>query len=214
MAGSTSITNSLQIHTFQWLILCAVLHNLTAGVSAITPPHPRIPSYERFYTAKESNLRQAGKLLLGELNCLRCHTGTPVQQATVLTKQAPVLDEVGQRVRRDYVRAFLADPQQVKPGTTMPNLFASVEKNKRTQQIEALVHFLAATKKLAEVAPTTTAVNRGKVLFRSIGCLACHDQRVDPSAALPTSVPLVSLAKKYTIPSLTSFLDPLDVCLS
>ena len=40
-----------------------------------------------------------------------------------------------------YLRKFLGDPQAVKPGTTMPNLFAG--DNDKASKIEALVHFLA-----------------------------------------------------------------------
>ena len=190
-----------------WLILCAFLHSLTFTVSAAPPRHPRIPSYERFYAVKNTDLRQAGNLLLGELNCLRCHSARPNQERTILTKQAPVLDEVGHRVRPDYLRAFLNDPQQTKPGTTMPNLFANVEKSKRQQQIEALVHFLTSTGNLTEVAPATSAINRGKGLFRSVGCLACHDEVENQSTGLTTSVPLGDLARKYSIPGLATFLD-------
>lgn len=89
----------------------------------------------------------------------------------------------------------------------MPNLFANVEKSKRQQQIEALVHFLTSTGNLAEVAPATSAINRGKVLFRSVGCLACHDQPENQSTGLTTSVPLGDLASKYSIPGLANFLD-------
>lgn len=69
-----------------WLILCAFLHSLTFTVSAAPPRHPRIPSYERFYAVKNTDLRQAGNLLLGELNCLRCHSARPNQERTILTK--------------------------------------------------------------------------------------------------------------------------------
>ena len=94
----------------------------------------------------------------------------------------------------------------------MPNLFANVGAERRQDQIESLIHLLASTGKLADTAPSTNAVKQGKALFRSIGCLACHDQRQDHTTPLSTSVPLGTVADKYSIPGLTAFLqDPLRV---
>src|SRR5271166_3466087 len=62
-----------------------------------------------------------GRTLFGELNCAACHAPGPAA-GRLLTKQAPRLDEVGRRVTPQYLRAFLANPQHVKPGTAMPDL--------------------------------------------------------------------------------------------
>ncbi len=50
----------------------------------------------------------------------------------------PVLDGVGDRYQRDEMRAWLADPQSVKPGTAMPNLGLS------ETDLTALTDFLMA----------------------------------------------------------------------
>ncbi len=47
-------------------------------------------------------------------------TATPTANRTVL---APRLDEVGQRLRPEYLRRWLADPKSVLPYTAMPTLF-------------------------------------------------------------------------------------------
>ncbi|MEO8497748.1 MAG: c-type cytochrome, partial [Planctomycetota bacterium] len=169
--------------------------------------HPTVPGYERFYAADNNDLAAGGRLLLGELNCTACH------QAELPTKQAPILDEVGSRVRPEFLRAFLADPQKTKPGTTMPNLFATLSPAERDKQVEPLVHFLASTGQLLEAGPIAPAVNRGETLFHNVGCVACHDARRENSPKLPTSVPLpVEMEAKYSIPSLIAFLkDPLHV---
>ena len=53
-----------------------------------------------------------GQLLVQELNCAACHAG----ETDLLPKQAPRLSDAGSRITPQYLRAFLADPQQVKPG--------------------------------------------------------------------------------------------------
>src|SRR5262245_25032204 len=87
---------------------------------AAAPDHPIVPGFERFYTTDKANAPRGGQLLLSELNCISCHKA----DATLVPKQAPVLDFVTTRTRIDYLRKFLRDPQSIKPGTTMPGLFA------------------------------------------------------------------------------------------
>ncbi|HEX5103736.1 MAG TPA: PA14 domain-containing protein, partial [Pirellulaceae bacterium] len=61
--------------------------------------------------------------------------------------------------------------------------------------------------------PMRQHVNRGEALFHSIGCVACHDPRkAPPQPPLPTSIPLGTPSRKYTLPGLTKFLeDPLAI---
>src|SRR5262245_11097481 len=104
--------------------------------------HPIIPPFERFYAAANSDDVKGGGLLLGELNCTSCHR---TDDADLAKKSAPVLDNVGQRVRRGYLRKFIADPHKTKPGTTMPDVLTGLPEADRAEKVEALVHFLAST---------------------------------------------------------------------
>lgn len=166
--------------------------------SALSAAHPIVPGFESFPTDPH-----AARLLLGELNCTSCHAADG--QAT---KQAPVLDTVGTRVRVGHLRQFLADPQAVKPGTTMPALFAG--DLARDAKVEALVHFLASTGTPRQTRPDLKAVIRGRDTFAKIGCAACHGSRdATGEPAKPTfafAVPLGDLKAKYTIPALAAFL--------
>jgi nitric oxide reductase subunit C len=67
--------------------------------------------------------------------CVGCH-----QLDGVGGQAGPALDGVGDRYDPGQMRAWLADPQSVKPGTTMPNLALS------SADLDALTNFLIAQK--------------------------------------------------------------------
>lgn len=173
--------------------------------------HPIVPGFERFYARSAADRAQGGRYLLGELNCVACHQ-PDAAKATILPRPAPVLDHVGERVRPEYLRAYLAAPRAVKPGTTMPDLFAGVPASEKERQVEALVHFLASTGAPREMAVLEQSAARGENLFHQVGCVACHQPRRGDVPPLATSVPLGDLTQKYTLPALAAFLrDPLHV---
>lgn len=92
---------------------------------------PVVPGFERFPASD-----RAGRLLLSELACIRCHKA----EDSFPERSGPVLTEVGSRVRVGHLRKFLTEPHAVKPGTPMPDLLKG-DKDK----VEALVHLLAST---------------------------------------------------------------------
>ena len=174
--------------------------------------HPVIPGLERFQADLTTDPVRGGLILLGELNCTSCHAADASLAAQILRKQAPILDKVGSRVRPSYLRAFLSDPHAVKPGTTMPHLLAALPAEEKAATVEALVHFLASTGSPVEKATESKLIPNGKKLYHQVGCVACHGQRDQPAPRLSASLPLGDLSSKYTIASLSAFLqDPLKV---
>lgn len=154
---------------------------------------------------------EAGFVLLGELNCLSCHEASKELKSVLFPKQAPVLDAIGSRVTVDFLRRYLAAPHQVKPGTTMPELFKGNEAE-RAKLAEPLVHYLASTGALRHNTPDATSAARGDDTFHKVGCVACHGSRREGAKPFATAVPLGDLSLKYGIASLTDFLkDPLKV---
>lgn len=204
------------------VMLVAVAWTANSIALSADSTHPRVPGFERFYAASlpapadedEEPIRldpvTGGRILLTELNCVSCHS-VPRDAKTRLTpKQAPVLDEIGNRVKVDWLRAYLAKPHELKPGTTMPDVMSTIAEEDRNSSIEALTHFLAATGNVPDALPNPVAAVKGEALFQKVGCLACHGSLQENSPALSTSAPLPDLSKKYTAPSLMAFLkDPL-----
>ena len=146
----------------------------------------------------------AGAVLVSELGCAACHS---TAQAAFAPKSGPDLSAVGARVDAAHLRRFIASPSGVKPGTTMPDVLGHLPEAERVGSANELAHFLASLGKPSAAAPPATeAVERGRKLYHSVGCVACHS----PEKTLPGSVPLGPVAEKYTLAGLTAFLhDPL-----
>lgn len=142
-----------------------------------------------------------GRVLIEEMNCVACHQADTL---TTESRKSPRLSAVGGRVNPEYLKAFIADPQGVKPGTLMPHLPGA--------EAESLTHFLVSLNKgpaFALQAPDAVAAAQGNQLFHSVGCVACHSPR-DPEGKemlRESSVPLGDLEKKYSHKSLSEFLE-------
>jgi mono/diheme cytochrome c family protein len=92
----------------------------------------------------------------------------------------------------------------------MPHLFAGVPEAVKQQEIEALVHFLAATGSVKQERPDKKQIRAGRDLYQRVGCVACHGSRDaagNPDKVLPTSVPLGDLKAKYSLNGLRTFLE-------
>jgi mono/diheme cytochrome c family protein len=179
-----------------------VLGSVILASAPVFASHPFVAGFERFHSGPDADSAAGGRLLLGELNCTSCHAAEGSEK-----KQAPVLDGIGGRARVSHLRKYLADPQAVKPGTTMPDLFAGdPEKEAR---VEALVQFLASTGTLKQTRPDLKAILRGRDTYAKIGCAACHGPRDilgEPTKQSAEFVPLGDVKGKYTIPALAAFL--------
>src|SRR6185312_7826698 len=120
-AENVPMLNRSRLHTPRCLALIGFLLIAASSRAADTPAkpadHPIVPGFERFHTGAGVDAAKGGRLLLGELNCVSCHRPETSQEPQLSRKQAPILDGVGARVRRSYLRKFLSDPHAIKPGT-------------------------------------------------------------------------------------------------
>lgn len=177
---------------------------------------PRLPGFERFFASNtatsdktEGHAALGGQLLISELGCTNCHSME--QDLELSVKQAPILTAVGSRIQSNYLVEYLANPHQLKPGTTMPDLLSSRTDEERIEIASALTSFLMTTGQTVERFGDPRAVASGEQLFHSIGCTACHEPQNTISEngniqSLATSVPLGDLDSKYTLVSLSGFL--------
>jgi len=150
--------------------------------------------------------RVRGLVLLGELGCVACHDDP--SGAVVGPRRGPDLALVGSRVHPDYLVRFLADPHGTEPGTTMPDLLG--------RRIDPRGDAEALSAYLRSFAPWTHADDevtggeraRGRDLFSSIGCAACHAslQADGEPPVMAGSLPLDHVAEKYSPRALREFL--------
>lgn len=195
-----------------WVSLAFPPDSVAGSAVDSSPNHPIVAGYERFFVDPGANAAEAGRLLWADLNCNSCHEAGKSGETWFEAKQAPILDAVGTRVRPEYLRSFLLDPQGTKPGTTMPNLLAHFSEAERRSAVEALTHFLASSGRVVGINPNAKAIASGRTLYQQVGCLACHGSLESNAPRIATSVPLGDLAGKYTLGSLTTFLsDPIKV---
>lgn len=193
--------------TARSLFLSSLLFTLASQTDLIAAPQPDhaiVPGYERFRSDGLSSV-EAGKLLLSELNCISCH------QASVNTslphRSAPVLTDVADRIQPEYLEKYLADPFATKPGTAMPQ---TLDGPTSAEQAKALAHFLAQKSSVVPTSASSVAVKKGESLFHAVGCASCHgDLRANAPESVSFAMPLGTLHEKYSIASLTKFLqDP------
>lgn len=125
---------------------------------------------------------QSGNLLISELRCASCHSG--VAPNTVPEKQAPDLSDVGSRVFPAYLQRFLESPAAIHAGTTMPDMLAAKPATERRAIAESLTHFLVASSNASQSKPLSSRPDRerGKLLYHTVGCVACHGAK-EPAAA-------------------------------
>ncbi len=165
-----------------------------------------------------SGPRETGYGLVRQLNCVACHRSeVAARHEHLAVSPAPVLGQVGARVRPGWLRRWLADPHAVKDAVAMPALFHGVDH--AGEHIEDLTHFLVSmggpiemSRQEAERALSET----GRLLYHRIGCVACHGP-LDGSERAPATVatgetvtdrtPLGPLAAKTTVVELAAFLE-------
>ncbi len=167
---------------------------------------PRIPAFERFYAVQANapdSAQIGGRMLIAQLGCTACHT---TEDKTFINRSAPLLGQVGGRLRPDHLLKFISAPHETKIGTAMPDLFHGVTADEKARQVEAITSFLLSTGRLMDRSGDTAAAKRGEELFHAIGCAACHAPRRGDANLEATSVPLGDLTAKYSLDSLSRFL--------
>ncbi|MEO2013776.1 MAG: hypothetical protein ABGZ53_05340 [Fuerstiella sp.] len=156
-----------------------------------------------------------GLVLLKEFNCSSCHAADGAQNS-VPVNSGPNLAWAGGHLNPRHLQDYIADPVHVKPGTKMPDLLAGLPVQERRSTALELTHYVTSLSDHSFVDQPVdgVAAARGRDLFHSVGCVACHLPRDDVGQELlsETSVALGSLENKYGVVGLAEFLkDPHEV---
>ena len=150
-----------------------------------------------------------GLVLMKEFNCSSCHADDGTQ-ISVPMNSGPNLAWSGGHLNPRHVQKFMADPLHVKPGTRMPDLLTGLSTEERRRTALELTHYVVCLSEstFSEQLVDGLAAARGRDLFHSIGCVACHSPRGDAGQELlpESSVPLGSVENKYGIEGLAEFL--------
>ncbi|MBL6763907.1 MAG: c-type cytochrome [Verrucomicrobiae bacterium] len=178
---------------------------------------PLVLSVDRLYRADPAKLAEAGEILLSELNCVNCHQADTALRSRVPAMPGPDLQEAGSRLRGGFLRAWLEDPHSNGSGSRMPDLMKGLPKQLRASNAAALAEFVESLGGRTTDKPLDGDVDRGRSLYHSVGCVACHQPRVDfteteagekvdVAEVRSVSVPLDHVPAKYSRLGLSGFL--------
>lgn len=187
---------------------------LALGGGALLRAEPLVVGFDRFHAGQPD--AAGGRLLYNELGCAHCHGG----ETGLPARGGPDLRTVTARAQADWLAAFIADPARLHPGTAMPRLLAA-----QPDPVAAagdIAHYLGTLGPAVNARPRALRhinAERGRDLYHTRGCVACHAPRADytpaeerPAASEFThrSVGLPALADKYVLATLAEFIrDPL-----
>jgi cbb3-type cytochrome oxidase cytochrome c subunit len=143
-------------------------------------------------------LREHGRFLAEENNCVKCHRADDNKVAKGLaTRAGPDLSNVGRRAHAGWIERWLESPRKVWSGASMPAMFSADDAGRVERY--AVAHYLAslggpvpAPPKQPSAKELQASVTRGQRLFGSVGCVACHDPEA-PAAKLSEGVTLYGL---------------------
>ncbi|MGQ9605781.1 MAG: PDZ domain-containing protein [Thermogutta sp.] len=134
--------------------LAGYLQTIAKAPNERTPPRAaRLDEIARKRTARPDVMEEAFRVLTDRTTyCGKCHTldGRPVPGASSITA-APRLDAAADRLRPEYLRAWLSNPRAILPYTAMPALFPadgtpldrSIMDASSREQLEAVLDLLA-----------------------------------------------------------------------
>ena len=157
------------------------------------PGFEREPIPARFFSHPRATPRGPdGRRLFEDLGCSNCHRS---DSPSLRLRPGPVLTGVGARIKPAWLERWLAAPGRVSGWATMPQLLGAGER-------ADVAAFLRAQTAGAAPEPRRTErdVERGRTIFQSFGCAACHGD----------DLPLAGLGAKTTVGNLQRYLlDPL-----
>lgn len=143
-----------------------------------------------------------GEHLVARSNCIACHRASDVVRDRIRSIQAPLLNQIGERLAPAAMREFILQPHAVRGRNRMPNLLHGLPDVQRERYADDIVQYLQTLGGPFQAAPVQVmsgVAEHGRRIWNRIGCFACH-QDMD----------IARLASQTSLESMESFLlDPL-----
>jgi cytochrome c2 len=141
---------------------------------------------------------EQGREIADFLGCANCHGILDLRKHLDL---GPPLLDAGWSIEATWLKAWLANPSKIRPTTRMPSFGHSIAPGDSADLSAFLV---SLTKPISPSAEVRMALNlsdagKGRVLFRSLGCLGCHTLGTPATAMVDQQAPdLADLSRKRT----------------
>ncbi len=150
--------------------------------------HSQITDIARFNGERRGARINQGRFLFTSVGCINCHQ---IEELPDARRVGPNLAYIAAKLQPEFVEQWIYFPQSFRPSTRMPHFFLQ-ENNldatgtplDETPELRTETEVAAITKYLFSVSKEWTPIerpadvtgdaDRGRKLFRSLGCLACH----------------------------------------
>jgi len=155
-----------------------------------------------------------GRELVANLRCLKCHA--PAAKPALkpggmpeLATDAPSFENIGTRLRPDWMTRWIADPKALRPTATMPKMFHGGAGQAR--DVAAYLATLGHETDAAEAPAAAESIASGGRIFANLGCVGCHTRPDrDDWSSDPKRVPLRFVGAKWKPKALVAFLQQPD----
>ncbi len=150
--------------------------------------HTHVSEIARFRGERKGARINLGRFLFTTVGCVNCHN---IDTLWGSRRVGPDLRHAASKLQPGFVQQWVYFPQKFRPATRMPHFF--MQENNRTEssnsfdsdpvrrtqaEVAAITKYLFETSKEWEPLKPSPGVTgdaeRGRKLFREIGCLACH----------------------------------------
>jgi mono/diheme cytochrome c family protein/glucose/arabinose dehydrogenase len=158
----------------------------------VEPIPPQLLSHEA--ALPEIALIEHGNELFNAYRCGACH----IREADPPAEPAPALANAVTALDRDWLVNWLVEPRQQTAHARMPAFGFSRDEARAVADFLMQQSAAAPLEKLPEGPSDESVIRRGEVVFRSVGCLACHTRGSEGIALSQHGGDLTHVGRKRT----------------
>lgn len=147
-------------------------------------PIPTVATRAPANRVADASLAREGRVLLSEFGCTSCHAPFPASSSSVAPRQGPLLAEISRRASPDWLVKWIANPTSLKPHTHMPDVIGDGlnEPNDAVNITHYLVSLSPDPGPAPDLATEAQGLAQGRLLYHTLGCVACHGPYESPRA--------------------------------